>query len=130
MKTRRSYPSDLSDKEWEVLRPLVPEARSGGRPRAPQTRELLDGGVPREASYLGVVYLPDVHCEAHAGEFLGDEPLHEGLVPQRAGTPDHAAEELYLPLPVPLDPLDHPLFRGVQDATSFCKVRSRVRRDS
>ncbi len=42
MKTRRSYPSDLSDKEWEVIRPLVPEARSGGRPRAHQTRELLD----------------------------------------------------------------------------------------
>jgi putative transposase len=42
MKTRRSYPTDLSDTEWEVLRPLVPEAKFGGRPRAHDTRELLD----------------------------------------------------------------------------------------
>lgn len=42
VKTRRSYPTDLSDAEWAVLRPLVPEARFGGRPRAHETRELLD----------------------------------------------------------------------------------------
>ena len=42
MKSRRSYPTDLSDKEWEILQPLVPEAAPGGRPRAHQTRELLD----------------------------------------------------------------------------------------
>ncbi len=42
MKSRRSYPTDLSDEEWEILQPLVPEAAPGGRPRAHQTRELLD----------------------------------------------------------------------------------------
>lgn len=42
VKTRRSYPTDLSDPEWEVLRPLVPEAKFGGRPRAHDARELLD----------------------------------------------------------------------------------------
>jgi putative transposase len=42
VKTRRSYPTDLSDAEWEILRGLVPEARLGGRPRAHDTRELLD----------------------------------------------------------------------------------------
>lgn len=41
-KTRRSYPTDLTDQEWEVLEPLVPRAKPGGRPRAHQTRELLD----------------------------------------------------------------------------------------
>ena len=40
--TRRTYPTDLSDKEWEILEPLVPKAEPGGRPRAHQTRELLD----------------------------------------------------------------------------------------
>jgi putative transposase len=27
------YPSDLSDGEWEILAPLIPPAKPGGRPR-------------------------------------------------------------------------------------------------
>jgi putative transposase len=42
MLTRRPYSTDLSDDEWEILRPLVPEAKPGGRPRAHQTREILN----------------------------------------------------------------------------------------
>jgi putative transposase len=42
MPTRRSYSTDLSDDEWEILRPLVPEAKPGGRPRAHRTREILN----------------------------------------------------------------------------------------
>jgi transposase len=42
MPTRRPYSTDLSDEEWEILRPLVPEAKPGGRPRAHETRELLN----------------------------------------------------------------------------------------
>jgi putative transposase len=42
VKPRRSYSTDLSDEEWEILQPLVPEATPGGRPRIHQTRELLD----------------------------------------------------------------------------------------
>jgi putative transposase len=42
MPTRKSYSTDLSDEEWEILRPFVPEAKPGGRPRAHETRELLN----------------------------------------------------------------------------------------
>ncbi len=42
MSTRRPYTTDLSDDEWKILEPLVPEAKSGGRPRAHATRELLN----------------------------------------------------------------------------------------
>ena len=42
MPTRRPYSTDLSDEQREILRPLVPEARPGGRPPAHQTRELLN----------------------------------------------------------------------------------------
>jgi transposase len=42
MPTRRSYSTDLSDEEWEILQPLVPDAKPGGRPRAHETRELLN----------------------------------------------------------------------------------------
>jgi putative transposase len=39
---RKSYSTDLSNREWEVLKPLIPEAKPGGRPRAHETREILD----------------------------------------------------------------------------------------
>ena len=42
MSSRRPYPTDLSDEEWWILEPLIPEAKPGGRPRAHKTRELLD----------------------------------------------------------------------------------------
>lgn len=41
---RRRYPSDLTDREWEVLRPLLPGRRPGpGRPRAIDLRAVVDG---------------------------------------------------------------------------------------
>ncbi len=42
MLARRPYDTDLSDEEWRILEPLVPEAMPGGRPRAHEARELLD----------------------------------------------------------------------------------------
>ena len=42
MKTRPPYPTDLSDKEWELIKHLVPEARLGGRPEAYPKREILN----------------------------------------------------------------------------------------
>lgn len=42
MSTQRPYTTDLSDDEWEILEPLVPKAKPGGRPRVHETRELLN----------------------------------------------------------------------------------------
>lgn len=42
MSARSPYPTDLSDDEWRILEPLVPDAKPGGRPRAHKTRELLN----------------------------------------------------------------------------------------
>lgn len=42
MSVRRPYDTDLSDEEWRILKPLVPEAKPGGRPRTHEARELLD----------------------------------------------------------------------------------------
>jgi putative transposase len=42
MSTRSPYPTDLCDDEWEILEPLVPRAKPGGRPRAHETREILN----------------------------------------------------------------------------------------
>jgi transposase len=36
------YPSDLSDHEWEILAPLIPPAKPGGRPRKWPMRKVLN----------------------------------------------------------------------------------------
>ena len=39
---RKAYPSDLSDAEWELLKPHIPKPGSGGRPREVNMREVLN----------------------------------------------------------------------------------------
>lgn len=40
---RKPYPSDLSDTEWEVLKPLLPAAKGFGHPVEVDLREILNG---------------------------------------------------------------------------------------
>ena len=42
MTQRRWYPTDLTDKEWALLAPLLPPAKPGGRPRRCDLREILN----------------------------------------------------------------------------------------
>lgn len=39
---RKAYPSDLTDAQWAVIEPLIPPAKSGGRPRTVNMREVLN----------------------------------------------------------------------------------------
>ncbi len=36
------YPSDLTDREWNLIEPLLPPAKSGGRPRTTDLRAVTD----------------------------------------------------------------------------------------
>jgi transposase len=40
--SRKPYPSDLSDAEWEKIKPLLPEANKLGSPRTVDLREILN----------------------------------------------------------------------------------------
>jgi putative transposase len=40
--TRKAYPSDLTDGQWAILEPLVPESKHGGRPRTVNMREVIN----------------------------------------------------------------------------------------
>ncbi|NJL20443.1 MAG: IS5 family transposase [Leptolyngbyaceae cyanobacterium SM1_3_5] len=40
---RKAYPSDLSDAEWEILKPLLPLPKGFGHPREVDFREILNG---------------------------------------------------------------------------------------
>ena len=40
---RKAYPSDLTDDQWNELAPLLPPAKSGGRHRSVDLREVVNG---------------------------------------------------------------------------------------
>jgi putative transposase len=40
--SRKAYLSDVSDIEWLILLPLVPSAKTGGRPRSAEIREMVN----------------------------------------------------------------------------------------
>jgi putative transposase len=39
---RKPYPSDLTDEQWRLIAPLLPDAKPGGRPREANLREVTD----------------------------------------------------------------------------------------
>ena len=81
---RLSYPSDLTEKEWAILEPLIPPAKPGGHPRTTDIREVINAilyldrtgsqwrALPHEFPrlYHGVELLPHLaqhgDLEAHA----------------------------------------------------------------
>ena len=40
--TRRRYPADLTDGRWQLLAPLIPLPKPGGRPRSVDVREVVN----------------------------------------------------------------------------------------
>ena len=50
------YPSDLSDAEWDLVAPLIPPAKRGGRPRKVDVREVLNA----------IFYVLSTGCQWHA----------------------------------------------------------------
>src|SRR5438067_10270367 len=39
---RKRYPTDLTDGQWEIIEPLLPPAKPGGRPRSTDLREVIN----------------------------------------------------------------------------------------
>lgn len=40
--SKQLYPSDLTDREWKRIKPLVPPAKPGGRPRSTDMRQVIN----------------------------------------------------------------------------------------
>jgi hypothetical protein len=90
--SRKAYKSDLSDAHWEVLKPLIPAEKFGGRPRTVDLREVLNG----------IFYVLRTGC---SWEMMpNDLPhLHYGLLllSSLAKTRRLAEDEQYSALPSP-----------------------------
>jgi transposase len=52
----QGYPSDLSDREWAILQPLIPPAKPGGRPRTTDMRAVINA----------ILYLDRTGCQWRA----------------------------------------------------------------
>src|SRR6266404_760284 len=64
----KSYPSDMTDQEWEIIRSLIPAAKRGGRHRSVNIRKVVDaifyvtrGGIqwamlPKDFPPMSTVY--------------------------------------------------------------------------
>ena len=87
--TREAYPSDLTGEQWDVLAPMLPAARPGGRPRSVDLREVLNGilyvlraGCPWRMSPHDLPPWPTLYkyfrCWTKDGTW---EPVHETLRP-------------------------------------------------
>ncbi len=53
---RTPYPSDVTDEQWQLVEPLIPPAKPGGRPRTVAMREVVNG----------VLYLNRTGCQWRA----------------------------------------------------------------
>lgn len=42
MPRHRRYPSDLTDAQWAVIEPLLPQVKTGGRPEKHPRRDIVD----------------------------------------------------------------------------------------
>ena len=39
---RQAYDTDITDEQWEILEPLLPPAKQGGRPRCVDMRDIIN----------------------------------------------------------------------------------------
>jgi putative transposase len=56
--TRKAYPTDLTDEEWEILKELLPDAKPGGRRRRVDLRDVLNAIFDRHRTGCAWARLP------------------------------------------------------------------------
>lgn len=55
---RKAYKSDLTDEQWEIIKPLLPAAKPGGRPRTVDLREVVNTLFYQDRTSVQWDYLP------------------------------------------------------------------------
>jgi transposase len=71
METIKRYPSDLSDDQWQIIEPLIPSAKHGGRKRTVNMREVINAIFYMERSGCQWRMLPkDFPPRSTVGEYF------------------------------------------------------------
>jgi len=55
----KRYPSDLTDEQWNMVRPLLPAAKPGGRPRCTDLRAVMNALLYIDRTGCQWRYLPE-----------------------------------------------------------------------
>jgi putative transposase len=55
---RQAYRSDLTEEQWELIGPLLPAAKAGGRPRTVDLREVVNTLLYQARTGCQWAYLP------------------------------------------------------------------------
>ena len=88
-RSRLRYPSDLTDAEWDLIRPLIPPCKRGGRRRTVALREVVNG----------LMYVLSTGCQWRAvpKDLPARGTLHDYLsLWQWSGTLDRIYHTLYV----------------------------------
>jgi transposase len=81
------YPSDLTDAEWALVKPMIPPAKHGGRPRDVNIREVLNA----------ICYVLSTGCQWQALPKDLPPKAHFYFMPwDWDGTLDHIHNALYV----------------------------------
>ena len=68
---RKAYRSDLTDEQWAIIKPLLPPAKSGGRPRTVDLREVVNTLFYQARTGVPWDYLPhDLAPKSTAWDYL------------------------------------------------------------
>ena len=87
-RSKLRYPSDLTDAEWELVRPCIPPGKRGGRQRTVDLREVVNG----------VMYVLSTGCQWRAvpKDLPPRSTLHDYLeLWEWDGTLEHMHHALY-----------------------------------
>lgn len=88
-RSRLRYPSDLTDAEWDLIGPLIPACKRGGRRRTIALREMVNG--------LMYVLSTDCQWRAVPNDLPARSTLHDDLGLWRwSGTLDRIHHTLYV----------------------------------
>lgn len=106
---RKRYPSDLTDAQWELIEPLLPAAKDGGRPRSTDLREVINAIFYQARSGCQWDMLPhDLPCKSTVYEYFSQyrddgtwERINEVLVGSVRQL--HAASESLTPSAASID---------------------------
>jgi len=56
MKKNQRYPTDLTDRQWDCIKELIPPAKPGGRPRTLEMRAVINGIIVRRRQWLSMAH--------------------------------------------------------------------------